>query len=578
MSLWKKPPILTSATLVNFVVLFIYGLVFFHSQNLFAATCTETATDAASIQTLVDSASPGDVICVPAGTYQLNITLTEGVMLQGLELAMTFLESESDTSPVISGAIDSIVQNLTIQGSGIGISAVRITNFTVRNVVISSTTTGIDADNSTITVSNVVLDENSTAITCQNNSDLTLNNSVISNSTTTDLNLSSTTLTSNNNLLYNNQTANYPTGDVTSVFEVPPLFVDSANNDYHLQTESPAIDAGIGTDPDTTTADIGGYGGDNADVTPFPVAGLNITATGLNSVTLTWDSNDAYNISSYKVYFDTDTSGETYDGIAAEGNSPVRTTSLTQQLTSLVTQLTTLTAPTGLITVPGNETILVSWESVPDASGYQVSYGTSSGNYTTTVDIGNAAMYQISDLANDETIFIAVNAYSKPTVYLAVAAEDLNNNESARNTEVSSVLSNTINPGSISNELSDFPEASVMFPNLNDEYNCFIATAAYGSSLEPQVVMLRKFRNHFLLTNSLGRHFVALYYKLSPKAASFINEYDWLKPITQAILYPVIGVAWFCLKLGSALNLGSFLLVFALFMTLRRYSRMKKCV
>ena len=131
--------------------------------------------------------------------------------------------------------------------------------------------------------------------------------------------------------------------------------------------------------------------------------------------------------------------------------------------------------------------------------------------------------------------------------------------------------------GPASNEVSDYPEATVLFPNLEDEYNCFIATAAYGSSLEPQVVLLRKFRNHFLLTNSPGKRLVALYYRFSPNAASFIKEHDWLKPFIQAGLYPAIGLAWFSLKLGPTLTLLSCLFVFASLMTLRRYLRMNKC-
>jgi len=569
MCLWEK-------TFISCFTRVLFGVLLFYTQPLMAATCTKTAANTAGIQTLIDNAMSGDVICVPVGTHQVNITLKDGVTLQGVELARTFVESAGGTSSVITGAANSIVQNLTIHGDGVGISASNISGFTIRNVIISGATNGIDSNNAALTVSNVVLDENTTAITCRNSSDLILNNTIISNNAT-DLNLSTgSTDTSNNNLLFNNQTQNYPTSDTTSVFD-DPLFVDSANNDYHLKTGSPAIDAGSGTDPDATVADIGAYGGDNADLNPFPVSGLNITAQGVDTVTMAWDANDAYNISSYNVYFDTDTSGEPYDGVAAEGNSPVNTSQLSQQLTSLVFPPVTLTAPTGLVTVPGNGTILVSWNAVPNATGYQVSYGTTSGNYTTTVDVGNSSVYQITGLTNNVDIFIVVNAYSQPTVYLAVAAVDGLGNESALVNEVSAVLSSSVITGPDSNEVMEYPEPTVIFPDLEDEHKCFIATATYGSSLEPQVALLRKFRNHFLLTNSPGRRLVDLYYQLSPSAASFINEHGWIKPVIRAGLSPVIGLAWFCLKIGPLLTWFSCLFVFAALMMLRRYSRMNKC-
>lgn len=571
MCLWGKSYI--SNRVVRFFggMLFILGVAFY-PQTLMAATCTQTAADTSEIQTLIDSASSGDVVCVPVGTHQVNITLKDDVTLHGLELARTVFESAaSDATPIITGATGSIVQNLTIQGNEVGISANSITGFTVRNVIVAGTTTGIECDSSNFTVSNVVLDSNTTAIDCQNSSDLTLNNTIISNNTT-DLVLAGSTDTSNNNLLYSNQNENYDTSNPVTIV-TDPLFVDSANNDYHLTLGSPAINEG----DVTPVLDIGAYGG-NADVIPFPVSGLTTSAVGVDTVTLDWESNDAYNISGYKVYFDTDTSGAPYDGSAAEGPSPVNESLLTSKtLTSIVYPSAILIAPTGLVTVPGNEKILVSWIGVPGATGYQVSYGTTSGVYTTTEDAENSTSYLITVLTNDVDVYIVVNAYSQPTIYLAVAAVDNNSNESALVNELSAVLSSSITAGPTSSEVSEYPEATVIYPNLEDENKCFIATASYGSSLEPQVVLLRKFRNHFLLTNSPGKRFVDLYYQLSPNAASFISKHGWLKPVVQIGLYPVVGLAWFCLEIGPALTLFSCLFVFVSLMILRRYSRIKKC-
>jgi hypothetical protein len=69
---------------------------------------------------------------------------------------------------------------------------------------------------------------------------------------------------------------------------------------------------------------------------------------------------------------------------------------------------------------------------------------------------------------------------------------------------------------------------------------CFIATAAYGSYLDPHVMVLRHFRDDVLLQSKLGTAFVKFYYKHSPPIADYIAQHDSLRTIMRVTLTPLI--------------------------------------
>jgi hypothetical protein len=58
--------------------------------------------------------------------------------------------------------------------------------------------------------------------------------------------------------------------------------------------------------------------------------------------------------------------------------------------------------------------------------------------------------------------------------------------------------------------------------------------------MAPDVMLLRAFRDKYLLTNPVGRTFVGLYYRISPPLARMIAGHDFLRSATRTMLAPVI--------------------------------------
>ena len=88
---------------------------------------------------------------------------------------------------------------------------------------------------------------------------------------------------------------------------------------------------------------------------------------------------------------------------------------------------------------------------------------------------------------------------------------------------------------------------SVVYPFATAD--CFIATAAYGTSTAEELDTLRAFRDEVLLQNSLGSRLVNLYYEVSPPVADFISDHEPLRTLVRELL--VAPVAWLVEATGT---------------------------
>ena len=85
-------------------------------------------------------------------------------------------------------------------------------------------------------------------------------------------------------------------------------------------------------------------------------------------------------------------------------------------------------------------------------------------------------------------------------------------------------------------------------PSSESKVGCYIATSVYGSYDAPNVIVLRHFRDNYLLKRKWGHIFVKYYYKYSPKIVLSLNGHFFMNAIIRKLLNVFV---FFCFAKGE---------------------------
>lgn len=548
---------------------------------------TQYKTIEETLKAIADGKTTLREIVVEPGTHEVNVTLPSNITLRGRETARTILTAKDKASPTIS--ISSVagvtIANFTFINSNFGISVRDSTSVFIQNNVFYLKGGVSDSASSILTLNHAIQLEDNSPVSIINNTfyknvyAIDGENTVLSgknNIFASNQSIAANTIDEskfNYSCIHDNQSgnktafgANFVAGD--------PLFVNPNPDgkgsvyDFHLKENSPCINAGetgdnaIADEWDNSVADIGAYGGKTKDSFLYPptftVEGPTALGNDIYSVLIKWTANDSYHVShstspgQYTVYYDTK------EIIPFSDSASLHTENVAQQTSFTVSGLTpdnsTVTAPSLIEASAYNRSIDLRWNSVEGASGYKVYYGVDDIREN-NIEAGNTTSITLSGLVNGSTYQVAVVALRKTTYYFYVSVTDSSGKLTTfeDKDKVQALELGSAAESGLSNTMTAIPEMVEAVPALPNE-GCFIATAAYGYYDASEVQVLRHFRDQVLKRYDTGNTFIAWYYRHGPRAAHWLNQHDYAKPLVRVALWPAIQYADFPLSHSLFVN------------------------
>lgn len=111
------------------------------------------------IQALIDEAEPGDIISIPAGTYRVNLTLKEGVILEGAGADQTILDG-GGIGPVVVGEDESIIKGFSIINGIEGVKTAGRFMGVFENIITANKGSGIRSGGGDCVIVNNIISSN----------------------------------------------------------------------------------------------------------------------------------------------------------------------------------------------------------------------------------------------------------------------------------------------------------------------------------------------------------------------------------------------------------------------------------